>query len=354
MTQRAPLFEVEASRAFDATRRFEELSFYHVPFDRLNGDERTETALARQITNSGRVVLVGHSGSGKSSVISSVFGPFATALPENFVPLRVPVAAEQDATVTEPGALARHLVLYITRWASRERFSEAEQQDFERGVAEVTRRAKGQKTRQYHVGLPIWLADVSLAQEVQSAGEDYETHSSASDAVERLKLMLVLFASHNLAPVIVFDDSDTWLRIAGLDRTEVANAFFMKSVRMMSKELDASFVLAVHNDYLPLAGYKEASQLLSGEIHIPRLENPQSDVETILRDRLVAAEVASDLGEVIEPEAVRLLAEHYARDRTIRDVLRVVQRAMQHALSDSIELVGPQLIEQSITELYGP
>jgi len=345
------LLQLEASRAFDATRRFEDLAFYHVAFDELNGDEHTESALRRLVGNHGRVAVVGPSGSGKSSVIASVFGPLSMDLPENIIPLRVPVAAEVDEVVTEPGALARHVVRYVTRWASRERFSEAEQQVFERGVAEVHRRAGGRTTREYHVGLPVWLANAEFARQVQSAGEEFATQASGADAVEHLKEMVSLFESHNLFPVFVFDDSDTWLRIPGLDRSDVATAFFMKNVRMMCKEVDAGLVLAVHTDYLDLDGYKEGTKLLSGQIPIPRLTSALSGVERILHDRLIVAEVPVKIADIVDDAAVANLAEYYETDRTIRDLLRVVQRALQDALSDSHERITSHLIQQAVGEL---
>jgi hypothetical protein len=345
------LLEVEISRALEATRRFEDLAFYHVPFDELNGDKHTESSFTRFVANGERVVIVGASGSGKSSVISSVLGPLATELPEQIVPLRVPVAAESDKTVTEPGALARHLVRYVTRWASRDRFSREEQQEFERGVADATRRAAGKKTREFHVGLPLWLAKAEFARQVQETGDEYETRGSPSDAVEYLKRMVALFESHELLPVLVFDDSDTWLNIAGLDRSTVANEFFMRSVRMLCKEVPTGLVIAVHEHYLELAGYREASKLLSAEIRVPRLIDGREGIETILRDRLAMAEVKAQLEEVIEPDAMDPLAKHYEGGKTIRDVLRVGQRALQHSLSDGTERISSQLIEQAITEL---
>jgi hypothetical protein len=349
MTHEA-LRAVDASRAFEATRRFAELSLYHVPFDQLNGGAHTEASLTRMVANRGCVAVVGPSGSGKSSVMSAVLGPLAMELPAHIVPLRVPVATENDQIVTDPGAMARHLVRYVTRWASSERFSEAEKEELRRGVAETTRRSGAGKSREYHVGLPLWLANVEFARQVQATGEDYESRGSGADAVEHLKRLLVLFASHDLAAVFVFDDSDT-LRIPDLDRTAVANAFFLRTVRTMAKELDAGLVLAVHDDYLELAGYRQAAGLLSGEIHIPRLLDPRTSIETLLRDRLAVSDVAHPIEEVLEPDATGHLAKHYEGEKTIRDVLRVAQRSLQHALSDGLDLVTAQVVEQAIAEL---
>lgn len=336
------------SRAFEATRRFEELSLYHLPFDEMNGDHLTEHTFTRIVANEGRVAIVGSSGSGKSSLISAVLGPLALDLPEHIVPLRVPVATEDDKTVTEPGPMARHLVRYVTRWASPERFSTAEQEEFRRGVADVTRRSGGGRTREYHVDLPLWIANVEFASQVQSTGEEYESKTSSADAVEYLGRLLSLFEDHNLFPVFVFDDSDTWLRIPGLDRSEVANAFFVRTIRMMAKELVAGLVLAVHEGYLDLPGYQEAAHWLSGEVRVPRLLNARDGIGSILRDRLTVADVNVAIEDVVEEEAIGYLAKHYESGRTLRDVLRVTQRSLQHALSNGLDLVTVPQVEQAI------
>lgn len=66
---------VNDSRAFEATRPFEELSFYHVAFDSLNDDNKTEATLTRLVANQGRVAIIGPSGCGKSSVYLPVWVP---------------------------------------------------------------------------------------------------------------------------------------------------------------------------------------------------------------------------------------------------------------------------------------
>src|SRR5690606_9270501 len=79
------LGEGEKSRALDATRRFEELAFFHVPCDELNGADSTGAFFTHQIATEGRVAVIGSSGAGKSSLVSAVLGPFAQDLPEHIV-----------------------------------------------------------------------------------------------------------------------------------------------------------------------------------------------------------------------------------------------------------------------------
>jgi hypothetical protein len=280
-----------------------------------------------------------------------VLGPLSTVLPRDVLPLRVPVAAEVDRTVTEPGLLARHIVRFVTRWASPERFSPAEQEELRRSAAEVTRRARGAGTRRYHVGLPLWTANAELAHQVRATGEDEHGVGGSTGAVEHLQRLVALFLSHGLLPVFVFDDSDTWVRIPGLDRTKVANAFFLRCVRMLAKELEAGCVLAIHETYLDLTGYREASKLLSGEVWVPRLSEPAPALDRILRHRLEAADMGISLDDVIDPAAVARLASYYESGKTIREVLRVAQRSLQHALSGGVPRVVPQLVGQAIGEL---
>lgn len=350
MTHKA-LRAVDESRALEPTKRFDELSLYHVPFDQLNGGNATEAALTRMVANEGCVAVIGPSGSGKSSLIAAVLGPLAFNLPEHVVPMRVPVATESDETVTDPAAMARHLVRYVTQWSSAERLSPAEQEFFRRGAAEVTRRAGVRKVREYHVGLPLWLGNAEVARQVHTTGDEYQESASGADALEYLKRLVDLFLSHDLFPVFVFDDSDTWLRIPGLDRTAVASAFFMRTVRMITKELPSGLVMAVHDDYLGLEGYQEASKWLSGETHVPRLADSGPAIESILRERLKVAGVGFPIDDLVEPEAVAHLANRYNGEGTIRDVLQIAQRALQHALSDGTDRITGQLIEQAIAEL---
>ena len=163
------LVGIEESRAWEPTRRFEDLSFYHVPFDELNGDDETEALVARLTERGARLAIVGDSGSGKSSLISYVLGPLSTRVPDYVVPLRIPVAAVADTAVTDPGEMARYLVRYIARWASPKAFSIQQKQELEEGIAEVRRRTGSRRAREFHLRAARDLACSSRVRE-QLAG----------------------------------------------------------------------------------------------------------------------------------------------------------------------------------------
>jgi hypothetical protein len=95
----------------------------------------------------------------------------------------------------------------------------------------------------------------------------------------------------------------------------------------------------------------EARQWLSGEIGVPRLVDARAGIESLLRDRLAVADVNMRIEDVLEEDGIALLAKHYDSGKPIRDVLRVAQRSLQHALSDGTDLITAQLVEQAIAEL---
>jgi hypothetical protein len=213
------LLALEEARAFEATRRFEDLELFHVDFDELTGDPATEAALSRMARQRGRVAVVGPSGSGKSSVMAAVLGSFADAVPDEIVPLRIPVAVEADDTVTQVGLFARHVVSTVTRWASADLFTTAERDALERAVAERLQRTGRQTSRSFSLMTPGWLAHAGFAAEVHSAGEDLEARLSSADALAGLSRLIALFRAHELEPFLVIDDSDSWLRLPEVDRS---------------------------------------------------------------------------------------------------------------------------------------
>jgi energy-coupling factor transporter ATP-binding protein EcfA2 len=352
----AQLLELDGRRVFEATHRFDDLDVYHVPFDELTGRPETEAVLARMAGREARVAVIGASGSGKSSLVASVLGPFAEQVPDHIVPLRIPVAGEADETVTETRAFLGHLIGTITRWASPELFTEAERAALDRATAARSNRPGTERLRKFHIGIPGWLADAGFAFEVRTTGEDIEQRLGAGDAISEARRMVELFRSHGRTPLLVIDDSDSWLRIPDLDRTHIANAFFTKNVRALATELECGFVIAVHEEYLELPSYQEVEGLISTSVWVPRFDAHVAGraIRQILERRIQVHEVAAELDDVFQPEALDGLEWHYhtGANGSLRDVLKVADRAVQHACSDSAERVTKQLVIQGLAEWW--
>jgi energy-coupling factor transporter ATP-binding protein EcfA2 len=345
------LTELDARRAFEATHRYEDLELFHVPFDQLTGRDRTEAPLLHMATNGGRVALIGPTGSGKSSVMVAVLGPLVENLPEWLAPLRVPVAASEATTVTEPRAFAQHLVQTVTRYASPDTLTRAEREAVEHATADTRRSRGGERTGRLSFGAPKFLADAGVATEFKSGAEEIEQRLAAGAAVAETRHLIALFREHGQEPFLVIDDSDSWLRIGDTDLTERANAFFTRIVPMLAKELDCGFVIAVHDQYLDLEGYRETQALYSTTIHIPRLEHPSAAIEAILARRIELAEVTAGPGELFSSGAVARLATVYDAGLNLRKVLAAADRSVQHAASDGVAPVTEELVLSVLAEL---
>src|SRR3954466_14976485 len=97
------------ANAFLPSGLHDDLVACHVPFDELVEGARIESALEAFARRDLASALIGRSGCGKSGVASYVFG----RLGPDFAPIPAPVFYETEATVKEPGAFARYLLLKL-------------------------------------------------------------------------------------------------------------------------------------------------------------------------------------------------------------------------------------------------
>lgn len=85
---------IAAQGVFRPRGHFSQLAADHVPFDRLVGQDRYESAALAALTADAPVGVVGTRGAGKSSLIAHV----CSNLPHSHVALRVPVTGADDPT----------------------------------------------------------------------------------------------------------------------------------------------------------------------------------------------------------------------------------------------------------------
>jgi Cdc6-like AAA superfamily ATPase len=341
---------LEDARAFEATHRFDDLSVYHVPFDHLTGSETTETALRMLAAREGKVALVGPSGAGKSSVIASVLGPLAEELEEKVVPLRIPVALIGDATATEPTLFTRHLLETVVRYSS-EILAPDERALLSRSAADQVSTQGRERSHRFSVGAPKLVADAGVAAEVKSGAEQFVNEQSGGAAIEGAARLVEIFRSHGREPFFVIDDSDRWIRAAGKDQINVADAFFAGVVPLLARELGCGFVVAVHDQYLDLESYRQAKQLLSRVISLPLPDDSIGAIEAILDRRMEVVGVDDRATDLLEPQALERLAALYCENRSLRMMLATVNRATQLGCSDRAEAISIDLIQTALADL---
>lgn len=341
---------LDDARAFEATHPFEHLSDFHVPFDQLTGSDSTEASLRKLAERQGKVALIGPSGAGKSSVIASVLGPLVEDLAEDLVPLRIPVAATDAKTATEPGAFSRHLLRTVIRY-STEILSEREREDLARRAASQVSKEGRQRSHRVSVTAPQLLGDIGLASEVKSGAEQFVDEPSAGDAVDGAARLVEVFRARGREPFLIIDDSDRWIQIGGEDLRTIADAFFMRIVPLLAREIGCGFVVAVHDEYLGLDSYREARQLLSRAIALPVPADPNAVIRAVLERRMELAGAAGPATDLLDEAAVTILAERYSKDRSLRMMLQTVDRAAQVGCSERVALIGPDLVQTALAEL---
>lgn len=340
---RADLVALYDSHAFDPAPRLDQLYRYHVPFDRLLGTPCCEEPLGRALRRGEQLALVGDSGSGKSSIIAHVLGP----LVEGVAPLPIPVAVEGPEVARDPVEFAGHLIRTVARYVQLAHPAEA-------SAARALVERSGGTTPHHHRGRRIsgsigWLAArLELASELQSVTKGLPRPSS--EVFDHARSILDLISAHGLQPVLVFDDTDKWFGAAFDNTDELLDGFFGRIVRLLSEELSAPAVLAVHRGYLTHPAYQQALGFVETAIRIPRV--PDADgLADILAQR--AAEHGVRHGHLMTGEALDMLFRHYHSGTTSdlrRRVLFVAHTALAHACDHSADLIDSRHMELALFE----
>ena len=202
---------------FESSPTRHDLGALHVPFDELTQPGQTEARLDAAVRRREPVALIGASGSGKSSVIAHMLGPLA----EGVAPLFVPLAAMPAETIDTPVHLADHLLSTITRLAGSA--AARIEADLAPGTTMITR------TRRAGGGLGWGWMRGEMARQVTHQTK-LEARATLLDKTDALAQVLEIVSAEGLQPVLVFDDTDRWLRNGG---TKLVESFFGEGVRWM-------------------------------------------------------------------------------------------------------------------------
>lgn len=337
------LDRLQSEHAFDPAPRRVDLGVYHVPFERLGASRNLEQALLGAAQRAERVAVVGRSGCGKSSLLAHALGPLA----EDVAPVLVRVAPEPAEVVTSVQSMAAHITQTLVDQAELVLADDDRRQALEATspVREVPPESGG---RQVTLGAG-WMG-VHLAGQIQrQQGSSVEHRRTAAATLEVLDQMLRLISDEGrLTPVLIFDDTDRWLRLVGETQTanELAHHFFARVLPEL-RELGCGLVVAVHENYLEepeVARGIESS--LEAHLDIPTLPGPAALGEVVHSRVRVHAETDVPLEDVIAAEAVDTLYELY-RDqfrRELRTAIRTLHIALTDACDDLLNEIPAQLI----------
>ena len=332
------------SGAFNPSPRHQELYATHVPFDTMTHSRSCEQALAASLRRNERVTLVGTSGAGKSSVIAATLHPMV----EDLVPLPIPVAVERPEVAGDPVAFVRHLVQVISRLVQ---LTEPDHGKRARKIESETQ-PKFKRGKAFSVAPGLVGVSVRLAYELEAAVAEPSTTSD--QIMEQGRQILDLFRSRQLIPVLVLDDTDRWLTAPWLpDSRSTRDAFFTTIPRLLSEELDAAAVIAVHPSYLDDDAYRTARGFLSRTIAVPPVPSAGA-VAAILHRRIALAMDARGLPAIEVSDVLRdaaLVTVHdYYRGRP-SDVRRNLLLVMHAAITLAVDDPAAELIERTHIEL---
>ena len=221
------LVQLQEIRAFDPTVRFEELGELHVPFDEMHGTRDVEARLKAAVRRGERVALVGTTGNGKSSTASYVVSPTA----EDLAGFWIGVTLEQPTLLSNPGKFAQYVVRRIARDAAE--VSEYQRNQLQLEVADLRELRPGRTRRG---GAKINAKVVELSGELTSVSDSIADQTSSHELIEALDHALELVRQTEANPVLVIDDSDTWLEVDPDRNLEATRrAFFGPILRMLAE-----------------------------------------------------------------------------------------------------------------------
>jgi len=309
------------------------LTGVHVPFDVLTASTNYEAAAAAAVTSTARLAVIGPSGSGKTSFIGHVMDALAHThgVGQGVAALRIPVDAEDPAVVTEPAAFAAHVVRTVARLASSQGRIPQRQARQHRMAAGAVTRAR-QRGASVTAGVPTWLAHGDLAAQLQSVTTSVHTPTGA-ELTELAATVVGTQTAAGLYPVLVIDDSDTWLAGTVADRSSNVAPFFGRVLPAVARDWNAGLVVAVHESYLTMPEYPRRDGWLNTEVRLPRLSGADA-VGLLLAARASATtHQPAGVGDVAGPEGLaNLHADYIAGPGSVRQMMSLAHTALTVAL----------------------
>jgi Cdc6-like AAA superfamily ATPase len=345
------LRRVRDERLFDDARTDADRTRYYVRAAELGLAERADLELMRILKASGpaRVLVVGPSGAGKTSLILKVLGDLHIEATDPAREILVLKVGDRPENLVDPAAMIK-LVL-DTLAAQRYRFSNVDEEVLRAGAADQIALTPRRTTHRFEVGIP----QVSYANELAETFETRQFSTTSAGLRQDLEGILRVIRESNYRPVLVLDDTEKFVapgEDGRLDAGSIAN-LYDHGVRALA-DFDVDLVIATHPRFDEVQKVIEVCDRIGPErIEVPRID---PDLEAapmgkILERRLIRGNVEAPLGEVIEPEAIGALTTLYHdRGSDLRSVLRVAHGAADRALDRGVNRIEVRDVDREVVE----
>jgi hypothetical protein len=296
----------------------------HVPFDEVMLEDRYESRVIDRLGRGEAVILLGESGTGKTSLASWV----GAALPAELVAVRLLVSALRDPTdVGEVLKLALGTILDVIALDAAER----EEVHSARADARTAIRAPAGITGGKLGGGRI---PVQVDVEVGSLRQEFEEDRLGGEYVSALNRVVAILRERNVSLVFVMDDAEAI--VGGPDQAEVVEGLLNGPARMLTEEVAASFLLAIQPH---LIEGSQAYERLAGAalvVTLPLLgERAPEALRSIFSRCLELAGLDVSLHDVVSQSALTGLVQFY--DDTGGD-LRKTLAAASYAADDAASM----------------
>jgi Cdc6-like AAA superfamily ATPase len=338
--------------AFDPRPIPDLYQFTHVAFDELLGGVEVEARLVTAAAGLRRVALIGKSGTGKTSVVRYALAENV----ENIAPIWLQVAPEDPETVSDLTKFGRYLVETIVHFASVER-DILSRKDAQQSLGEAAgeRYIKAGRRTTTHAGVAMrtpWM-NGDLARELAESAPEINMGTSPARAKREIDRLFKRIGDEGLQPIVVFDDSDRWLQVAGADAAhgDLVASFFSVLLPWLV-EMRCGLVCAVDERYLQDAAWLTACAegVIETTVTLPTLTAP-SQFAAILAKRLVACDIDTDVSALFADEALAALFDMYVASGSgsIRAAITVAQIAVQFAVERNADQVTERHVRAAIT-----
>jgi len=336
-------------RAFAATRRFDELATFHVPFEKLaDRPKAVERRLERVLDRGGRAAVAAASGGGKSSVLAALLHPPPELGKPTYAPIRLGVGGVSDVeTLADPRALALRAIgdlaaAYLEPDDARSLRQRGALTVNVQGRTEAVRRQLGGRLGQ-------------LSKEIRQASESYDFDRSQGEVLAALAAGVAALRDRGLAPLLLLEDADGLLglrRVASVDGAVLVEEFFARGLSGVVTELDVPVLIAIQPEYRQTPAFdKFRRNLLSDVVELP---TPKAFTEHGVR--LLVSQAMRNAGLTASPEAVfdpramgTLVAVRYAME-TVRQLISVCDYAVSSAEAAGADFVTESHVAYGISQ----